>query len=113
MFFQNVNWGDIVNINKINSLWNKTRIWEYVLLLSNGKTEDAKRRFDYVPNEYKNTSIEFDMFNFEKKEVQNLIVSNIKSWEEYKEYIESFSSQVQDILYELDLFDSAMCRKFF
>lgn len=101
-----------MNIKHINSLWNNTRVWDYVFLVADGKTNVAKKLFDYIPPKYKGTSIEYNMFEFEKTEIQQSVIPEFENWEEYKEYIDSFPQNVKNVLYELDLFDTVVLRKF-
>ena len=94
----------------IDSLWNNTRIWKYVHLISKNKTEDAKKLFEFVPEHYKGTAIEFNMLCYETNICCETLVKEFSNWDDYIDYMKTFDDSINDILYQLDLFDSFMAR---
>ena len=75
------------------------------------KNKEAQKIFEIVPEKYLGTAIEFNMFRFETNECCEKLVKKFSNWDDYIEYIKTFDDSINDILYQLDLFDSYMAKK--
>lgn len=94
----------------LDSLWKDTRVWKYIFLLAHNRPKEAKQLFEIVPEKYKGTAVEGNMFCYETNECCERLVKEFSNWEEYIEYVKTFDESVINFLYRLDLFDSFMAR---
>ena len=96
---------------KIDNLWKGTRVWNYIKLISEDKYEEAQALFLYIPEEYKGTAVEVNMFVYEATLCRELVLAELTSYEEYIEYLKTFDEKMLDALYRTDLFDSYMAQR--
>lgn len=99
----------------LDSLWVGTDVYTWLDLLAKGKRREA---LDYMnelqqdfEKKYGATAVACGKYVFWKgKEIAGLLARELKSWDKYVEYMETFDEKMNAAMYETDIFDSYMTK---
>ncbi|WP_270396286.1 hypothetical protein [Mediterraneibacter massiliensis] len=99
----------------LDSLWVGTDVYVWLELLSKGKRNEASHymnelQYDFE-KKYGDAAVACGKYVFWKgKEIARLLAKELKSWDKYVEYMETFGEKMNAAMYETDIFDSYMAK---
>lgn len=99
----------------LDSLWVGTDVYTWLDLLAKGKRREA---LDYMnelqqdfEKKYGDAAAVCGKYVFWKgKEIAGQLARELKSWDKYVEYMETFDEKMNAAMYETDIFDSYMTK---
>jgi len=92
---------------QLDSIWNKSDLWRYIHLVSRSKKSGDDYRKKLEAEFTKRTPhIATNWLAYSSKKVGARVLKEIRNWEEYEDYVKSFSKEIVEVLYDNDIFDS-------
>lgn len=97
----------------LDSLWIDTDVYKWLIFLSEGNHQKAMDYADKLQKDfeekYGDNTVACGRYVFWKgREIAEKLAKELKTWNEYMEYMETFSEDMNQAMYETDIFDSFM-----
>lgn len=99
----------------LDALWMDTEVYQWLMLLAEKKENEALK-YEKVFQEsfeekYKGTSLSCLRGIFwEGRNIAEKLSAELTDWGEYIEYMETFNRNMNEVMYETDIFDSYIAK---
>lgn len=97
----------------LDSIWIDTEVYTWLKFLSCGKRQEARNYMNDLQREfekkYGDSAVTCGKYIFRQGNIiAEKLAKELKTWDKYVEYMETFDEKMNAAMYETDIFDSYM-----